>query len=48
MSTRNFTGGGGAEMIIAVNIHPVWLVDKYVKILRSDVWFIPPKLLMVG
>lgn len=26
---------------MAVNIHPVWLIDEYVKILRSDVWFIP-------
>jgi hypothetical protein len=26
---------------IAVNIHPVWVIDDYVKILRSDVWFIP-------
>jgi hypothetical protein len=28
---------------IAINIHPMWLIDEYVKILRSDGWFIPPR-----
>jgi hypothetical protein len=27
---------------MAVSIHPVWLIDEYVKIFRRDVWFIPP------
>jgi hypothetical protein len=27
----------------AVSIHPVWLIDGYVRIFRNDVWFIPPK-----
>jgi hypothetical protein len=26
----------------AASIQPVWLIDEYVKIFRSDVWFIPP------
>jgi hypothetical protein len=26
----------------AASIHPVWLIDEYVRIFRSDVWFIPP------
>jgi hypothetical protein len=26
----------------AANIHPVWLIDEYVKI-RRKVWFIPPE-----
>jgi hypothetical protein len=26
----------------AINIHPVWLIDEYVRIFRIDVWFIPP------
>jgi hypothetical protein len=25
-----------------ISIHPVWLIDEYVRIFRSDVWFIPP------
>jgi hypothetical protein len=28
--------------VIAINIQPVWLIDEYVRIFRSDVWFIPP------
>jgi hypothetical protein len=28
--------------VIAISTHPVWLIDEYVKIFRSDVWFIPP------
>jgi hypothetical protein len=28
---------------MAVNIYPVWLIDEYVKIFHSDVWFIPPR-----
>jgi hypothetical protein len=28
--------------INAISIHPVWLIDEYVRIFRSDVWFIPP------
>jgi hypothetical protein len=27
----------------AVSIHPVWLIDEYVRIFRNDVWFIPLK-----
>jgi hypothetical protein len=27
---------------MASNIHPVWMIDEYVKIFRNDVWFIPP------
>jgi hypothetical protein len=27
---------------MAISIHPVWLIEEYVKILRSDNWFIPP------
>jgi hypothetical protein len=27
----------------AVIIHPVWLIDEYVRIFHNDVWFIPPR-----
>ena len=26
----------------AASIHPVWLMDEYVRIFRIDVWFVPP------
>lgn len=29
-------------MSIADNIHPIWLIDEYVKILRIDTWLNPP------
>lgn len=31
-----------SPVINAANIHPVWLMEEYVKIFRIDVWFIPP------
>jgi hypothetical protein len=29
-------------VVNAINIHPVWLMDEYVRIFRIEVWFNPP------
>ena len=31
-----------SPVINAASIHPVWLMDEYVRIFRIDVWFVPP------
>ena len=29
-------------IIIAVNIHPIWLIDENERIFRNEIWFKPP------
>ena len=39
-------GNKFSAIVIALSIHPNWLIEEYVKIFRIDVWIYPPIVLI--